>query len=258
MLKSIGFNAFILLYLLTLSYYKCAAHQSEDYDYEDEDELNYPGVYSPDDECNDDDNNGDGGNNGNGENNGNGTNLYSLCRQFRDIRDLVPMSTLIAITSKHYALDARFQHAMEFRDTNRFKILTEQIEDSEPYQNMLAEFENVGVDTIDISTIPRIFNCLILSKDQISSMQWSARSIMPFSTNNASDILIQPRSLQTYTTDIMKLMSHREVRQLIESKLAKHPQFASFYRIMRNPAFRRKINRGFVSNQFHFFYNNKL
>ncbi|XP_036332345.1 uncharacterized protein LOC118743690 [Rhagoletis pomonella] len=167
-----------------------------------------------------------------------------LCRDFRDIRNLIDANTLVYYISSGYFQDESFRKAMDFVKTDQFKSVSKQIAESNAYQKLLQRFSNAGINTDSIASIANIFDCLMLSMPKYGDVDYSDSIEM--------QSLVVPRSLQDVATNLMNAIPRSDFRKLINEKLRNNSEFAKFYRIVRSKSFKREVKKLFATYQLKY------
>lgn len=170
-----------------------------------------------------------------------GLSTFGLCQEFQALRDLAPHASVINIIKTHWQTDSRFRRAAKFMLSSFFGTTTQEIDASSVYQSALTQFTNAGVNTTDINSIYKIFNCLIIPLIQ------EAIGIVP--AQRSVDVAIQSRSLETALVEVNNLIPTSLFVSTLTTHLANNTQFASFYKVLRQPSFQTLVLTGFVSRK---------
>ncbi|ALC41692.1 CG3906 [Drosophila busckii] len=86
----------------------------------------------------------------------------TLCDSFKRLRSTIEKDTLVELIQSHYQCNSKFRKAMCYYDTKRFRIVAQQLQQSDAYVDILLELNLAGVDTSDIENIVDIFACIVL------------------------------------------------------------------------------------------------
>ncbi|XP_011202180.1 uncharacterized protein LOC105225427 [Bactrocera dorsalis] len=164
------------------------------------------------------------------------TTTYQLCRDFRDIRNLIDANTLVYYISQGYYNDKAFRNAMDFIKTDQFQSVSQQLADSSVYQTVLKHFSDAGVNTETISSISNIFNCLMISIPEYGDEA-------EFTNGEMSKIVLESRSLNDIVQNLVKEIPKSKLRHLLREKMYESREFANFYRVLRSRSFRHDVNR---------------
>ncbi|XP_039955210.1 uncharacterized protein LOC120771331 [Bactrocera tryoni] len=164
------------------------------------------------------------------------TATYQLCRDFRDIRNLIDANTLVYYISSGYYNDKEFRNAMDFIKTDQFESVSQQLADTSIYQSVLKRFSDAGVSTETISSISNIFKCLMISIPEYGDES-------EITDLESSKIKIESRSLQDVAQNLVGAIPRSKLRHLVREKMRESREFANFYRVLRSSGFRHDVKR---------------
>lgn len=170
----------------------------------------------------------------------NAINKYSLCYDFQTIRDLAPQQSVFSLIRNHMYKDSRFRKAVNFMLSPQFKATTQLIDDSSIYHSLLSQFSDAGVNTTDINSISKIFDCILIPYIREANGE-SVRSI------SSIESVAQSRSLDTFIEEVNQLIPKDSLISTLKNLMADSENFTEFYAIVRAPSFQSQVKEAFVS-----------
>ncbi|KAI8117161.1 hypothetical protein FF38_02102 [Lucilia cuprina] len=160
-----------------------------------------------------------------------------LCQEFLVIRNLAPKASVIALIQNHMQTDIRFRKAVQYMLSPDFDKTTAKIDATSVYQSFLRQFTNAGVNTTDIDSVSKIFDCVLIP-------------ILVEATGNfrsSPNSVVVSRSLETFVQQVGALIPQKELVNTLDMQIAENKEFAKFYRVIRNPTFQSNVMKGFIN-----------
>ncbi|XP_037819566.1 uncharacterized protein LOC119608984 [Lucilia sericata] len=168
---------------------------------------------------------------------GGSTRNLGLCQEFQVIRNLAPKASVIALIQNHMQTDIRFRKAVQYMLSPDFDKTTAKIDATAVYQSFLKQFTNAGVNTTDIDSVSKIFNCVLIP-------------ILVEATGNfrsSFNTVVESRSLETFVQQVGALIPQQELVNTLKMQVAENKEFAKFYGVIRNPTFQANVMQGFIN-----------
>ncbi|TMW45374.1 hypothetical protein DOY81_009546 [Sarcophaga bullata] len=172
---------------------------------------------------------------------GTNTNSFSLCYDFQTIRNLAPRQSVLSLIQSHMSSDSRFRKAVNYMLSVQFKTTTQMIDDSSIYRSLLNQFSDAGVNTTDINSISKIFDCILIP--YIREATGSQRSV------SSVENFVHSRSLDTFIEEFNKLIPKDSLIRTLKNLLAESDNFTEFYALVREPSFQSQVKEAFKNRE---------